>query len=45
MDAEVLRRFIEALELPDAARRDLLELTPERYIGQAAALARQFADG
>ncbi|MBW1885883.1 MAG: adenylosuccinate lyase [Deltaproteobacteria bacterium] len=45
IDAEGLRRFIEALELPDAARRDLLELTPERYIGQAAALARQFADG
>ncbi len=45
IDAELLRRFIEGLELPDAARRDLLELTPERYVGRAAALARQFAEG
>jgi adenylosuccinate lyase len=45
IDAELLRNFIETLELPDAARRDLLALTPERYIGRAAALARQFADG
>ncbi len=45
IDAELLRRFIEGLELPDAARRDLLELTPERYVGRAEALARQFADG
>ena len=45
IDAELLQRFIEGLELPDAARRDLLELTPERYLGRAAALARQFAEG
>jgi adenylosuccinate lyase len=44
IDAELLRRFIEALEIPDAARRELLELTPERYLGRAAALARRFAD-
>jgi len=45
IDAESLRSFIEGLELPEAARSDLLALTPERYVGQAAELARRFAAG
>ena len=42
---EALQRFIEGLELPETSRRALLELTPRRYIGSAAALARRFAEG
>jgi len=36
-----LARFIEGLDLPDDARRRLLELTPDRYIGLAAQQARE----
>jgi len=35
-----LRAFIRTLELPEAERQRLLELTPERYLGLAARLAR-----
>jgi len=37
---EALREFILGLELPDEARQRLLDLTPRRYIGDAARLAR-----
>lgn len=40
-----LARFIETLEIPEAERRALLALTPDRYIGLAADLARRFAKG
>jgi adenylosuccinate lyase len=43
--SEALARFIEGLEIPEAERRALLELTPARYVGLAAELARRFADG
>jgi len=33
--------FIEGLEIPDDARRKLLELTPAGYTGDAAILARK----
>jgi adenylosuccinate lyase len=38
---EELARFIESLDLPDEARRRLLELTPARYTGLAETLARE----
>ena len=38
---ELLAEFITALEIPDAEKKRLLELTPERYIGLAAALASE----
>jgi len=40
VDQDSLRRFIMTLEIPDAARQQLLELAPENYIGDAAKLAR-----
>ncbi len=43
--AETLRPFIETLEIPEAERQTLLSLTPDRYIGLAADLARRFAEG
>ncbi len=36
---ESMRTFIESLDLPDAVRQRLLELTPATYIGLAATLA------
>jgi adenylosuccinate lyase len=36
-----LARFVDALEIPDDAKARLRELTPARYIGRAAALARK----
>ncbi len=36
---ELLAEFITTLEIPDAEKKRLLELTPERYIGLAATLA------
>jgi adenylosuccinate lyase len=41
---EALQRFIESLEIPESERQVLLELTPDRYIGLAAALARRFSN-
>ena len=34
-----MREFIAALDLPDSAKRELLALTPARYIGHAETLA------
>jgi adenylosuccinate lyase len=42
---DALQRFIETLEIPESDRRLLLELTPDRYIGLAAELARRFSNG
>jgi adenylosuccinate lyase len=36
IDADAVREFVEALEIPESARRDLLALTPAAYIGNAA---------
>ncbi|MEJ8566661.1 adenylosuccinate lyase [Elongatibacter sediminis] len=41
--ATEFRAFIETLEIPDVERQRLLELTPARYVGYAADLARQAA--
>jgi len=38
---EEFESFIEGLEIPDDARRKLLELTPDGYTGDAAVLARK----
>jgi adenylosuccinate lyase len=38
--AEQIRTFIEALEIPAAAKAELLALTPRKYIGCAEALAK-----
>ena len=42
---EDLARLIAGLELPEAVRKELLALTPDRYVGLAARLARRFAEG
>ncbi|WP_300453353.1 adenylosuccinate lyase [Accumulibacter sp.] len=36
-----MQRFVVSLEIPEAAKADLLELTPWSYTGMAAALARR----
>jgi adenylosuccinate lyase len=38
--AEALTAFVDTLEIPDSAKTELKALTPARYIGEAAALAR-----
>ena len=40
LDQKELQRFIRELELPNAAKKRLLELTPATYTGLAARLAR-----
>jgi adenylosuccinate lyase len=41
VDGEAMRAFIRGLALPDADKARLLELTPGRYTGKAAELARK----
>ncbi|MBX2869599.1 MAG: adenylosuccinate lyase [Acidiferrobacterales bacterium] len=36
---QTLKTFIESLEIPEQARKELLQLTPESYIGNAATAA------
>ena len=38
---EALKVFVSGLAIPDAAKQSLLKLTPARYIGKAAELARR----
>ena len=38
---ETMREFVETLDIPDAAKRELLVLTPWDYTGKAAELARR----
>jgi len=40
ISAQAVREFVEKLELPAAAKQQLLELTPTVYVGLAAQLAR-----
>ena len=40
VDGEGMRTFVQKLEIPDDAKKRLLELTPGSYIGEAAKLAR-----
>jgi adenylosuccinate lyase len=44
IDREALAAFLKNVELPEAVRRDLLDLEPGRYTGLAAALARGIED-
>ncbi len=39
--AEALRAFVEKLDIPAAAKAELLALTPQSYIGYAAELAKK----
>jgi adenylosuccinate lyase len=41
IDAVAIREFVDTLDLPEAARRELIALTPASYIGNAAAQARK----
>ncbi len=41
VDAAVIGEFIAGLPIPDEARRRLAGLTPARYVGLAARLARE----
>ena len=45
INAETLRGFVDGLELPDDVKAELGGLTPDRYIGLAAELAKRFAAG
>jgi len=45
INAESLRTFVEGLDLPEAVKAELGGLTPDRYIGLAAELAKRFAAG
>jgi adenylosuccinate lyase len=36
-----MQAFVQTLDIPDAAKAELLQLTPETYIGKAAELARR----
>lgn len=38
---EEIQEFVRGLDIPEEARRELLELTPEHYIGLAEVLARK----
>jgi adenylosuccinate lyase len=42
---EDLARLIAGLELPESVKQELLALTPARYVGLSARLARRFAEG
>ena len=41
INAAAIREFVETLDMPDAAKRELIALTPASYIGNAAAQARE----
>jgi adenylosuccinate lyase len=39
--AEILKEFVETLEIPESAKAELRELTPAKYIGNAVAQAQR----
>ncbi len=41
MDARAIREFVESLEIPAAAKQELIKLTPAIYIGNAVKQAKQ----
>ena len=41
INREALHQFIEALDIPMSAKKDLLKMTPQSYIGKAAELAKE----
>lgn len=40
INAEVIREFVEQLDIPDTAKQQLIEMTPGSYIGNAAEQAK-----
>jgi adenylosuccinate lyase len=44
ISAEILVEFVAQLDIPQAAKQQLLELTPATYTGNAAAMARTLGD-
>jgi len=44
INAEVLAEFVQTLDIPAAAKQQLLDLTPAGYIGNAAEMARRGPD-
>jgi len=44
INAAVLEKFINELDLPDSVKRTLRELTPSAYVGNAALLARSLTN-
>jgi adenylosuccinate lyase len=43
INAELLHKFIKTLEIPEADKKRLMELTPADYIGNAAEQAKSFS--
>ena len=41
MNKETIQNFVASLEIPEQAKKELLELTPSSYIGNAIAQAKQ----
>ncbi|MEQ9566260.1 MAG: adenylosuccinate lyase, partial [Pseudomonadales bacterium] len=41
VNAEIFRKFIESLEIPEETKQDLKQLTPANYIGNAAEQAKK----
>ncbi|TGN41426.1 adenylosuccinate lyase [Marinobacter confluentis] len=40
MTPELIKAFVESLEIPDSAKKELMDLTPGTYVGNAADQAR-----
>jgi adenylosuccinate lyase len=40
IDAQIIREFVQSLDIPDHAKQQLIEMTPESYTGNADAQAR-----
>ena len=38
---EILIEFIESLEIPDTAKKELISISPSSYIGAASILAKK----
>jgi len=43
IDSESLKQFIKSLDIPDEAKKQLMALTPEKYIGLATQLVKAFS--
>jgi adenylosuccinate lyase len=43
MDSETIRHFIQGLDIPEDAKKKLLALTPDKYIGLAPQLVKAFS--
>ncbi len=41
IDAEGIREFVSKLDIPDTAKKDLMEMTPATYIGNAVKQAKE----